>query len=96
MFYTSGSGRIELKLTKKQANMGSHSGKCDSDIVYLRTIPAIKRQLDKIDKETLKNELKEFGAWDEIELSNHEDNLTRILWIACGDIVENIHSKSNY
>ena len=93
MFYTSGSGRIELNLTKKQANIGSHSGQCDNDIAYLRTLPNIKRQLNKIDKETLKNELKEFGAWDEIELDNHDENLTRILWIACGDIVENIHTK---
>lgn len=93
MFYTSGSGRIEIKLTKKQANIGSHSGPCDNDISYLRTLPAIKKQLDKIDAEVLRNELKEFGAWDENELMNHDENLTRILWIACGDIVENVYQK---
>jgi DNA-binding FrmR family transcriptional regulator len=88
MFYTSGCGRIEIQLTKKQAAKGSHSGKCDNDIAELRQLPAIKKQLDKINPEILKNELREYGAWDEIELSKHDDNLTRILWIACGDILE--------
>lgn len=93
MYYTSGSGRIELKLTKEQANIGCHQGQCDNDIAYLRTIPAIKRQLNKLDKDILANELKEFGAWDAEQLENHEENLNRILWIACGDIIDSIYEK---
>jgi hypothetical protein len=89
MYYTSGSGRIELQLTKNQALTGSHPGDCDADIKYLRQLPAIKRQLAKLDANTLAKELKEYGAWDEIELQDHDANLTRILWIACGDIAEN-------
>ena len=46
-------------------------------------------QLDKLDKVTLRKELKEYGAWDIVELSNHNDNLMRWLWISCGDIAEN-------
>lgn len=94
MYYTSGSGRIELQITKKQAEIGSHSGSCDNDIAYLRTLPAIKRQLAKLDAETLKNELAEYGAWDDNDLANYDENLTRILWIACGDIQEEIYSKT--
>jgi len=93
MWYTSGSGRIELQLTKSQAQTGSHQGQCDNDIAYLRTLPAIKKQLDKLDAETLRNELDEYGAWDDEQLANHDENLTRILWIACGDILEEIHVK---
>lgn len=93
MWYTSGSGRIELQLTKSQAQTGSHQGRCDNDIAYLRTLPAIKKQLDKLDAETLRNELDEYGAWDDEQLANHDENLTRILWIACGDILEEIHMK---
>jgi len=89
MFYTSGSGRIELQLTKNQALTGSHSGDCEADIKYLRQLPAIKRQLAKLEPETLAKELKEYGAWDENELTDHDQNLTRILWIACCDIAEN-------
>lgn len=94
MYYTSGSGRIELQITKKQAEIGSHSGQCDNDIAYLRTLPAIKRQLNKLDAEALSKELSEYGAWDENELQNHDENLTRILWIACGDILEEIYEKT--
>lgn len=92
MYYTSGSGRIELQITKAQAEKGSHSGSCDNDIAELRQIPAIKRQLAKLDADTLKNELSEYGAWDDNDLENHDENLTRILWIACGDISEQIHT----
>lgn len=79
---------IELNITRNEAHIGSHSGQCVDDIAYLRTIPRIRRQLDKIDPEALRKELKEYGAWDENELSDHDANLSRILWIACGDIVE--------
>jgi len=89
MWYTSGSGRIELQLTKEQAQIGSHSGQCDNDIAYLRTLPAIKRQLNKLDADTLAKELDEYGCWNDEQLKNHDENLTRILWIACGDILEN-------
>ena len=88
MIYTTGSGKIELQITKKQAQKGYHSGQCDQDIAELRQIPAIKRQLAKIDEAVLVDELKHWGAWDEEELQNHEENLDRFLWLACADIVE--------
>jgi len=89
MWYTSGSGRIELQITMNQALTGSHQGQCDNDIAYLRQLPAIKRQLNKLDADILAKELKEYGCWDDEQLANHDENLTRILWIACGDITEN-------
>lgn len=78
--------RFTLKITKEQALTGSHPGPCDEDIAELLKTPAIKRQLDKIPADKIRDELKEYGAWDEEELSNDEDNRARILWIACGDI----------
>jgi hypothetical protein len=51
--------------------------------------PYIKKQLDALPVDKLAIELKEYGAWDEIELSNHNDNLKRILWIAAGNITDN-------
>jgi hypothetical protein len=88
MYWTSGSGRIELNITKKIAASCSHSGSCDNDVNLAMQLPTIKKQLAKIDPNTLANELKEYGAWDEIELQDHNANLTRILWIASGDITE--------
>lgn len=34
--------------------------------------------------------LRGYGAWDEEQLKDHDENLTRILWLACGDILEEL------
>ena len=86
MWTSTSSGRIELNITKNQAAVGSHQGQCDADISELRQVPTIRRQLAKVDPETLKAELREYGAWDDTELSDHDANLSRLLWIMCGDI----------
>ena len=92
MYYSTSSGKIELKITKAQAEWGAHPGPCDGDIAELRKVPAIARQLAKIDRAILSAELKEYGAWDETERLDHEQNLSRLLWIACGDICEEAES----
>ena len=80
--------RFEIELFMHDAEKGSHSGDCESDVIELMNEPYIKEQLDKIDPVALKTELRDYGTWDDEELSNHEDNKMRVLWIACGDIVE--------
>ena len=93
-FYTS-SGRITLTLTRAQAAQGAHSGPCDADVATLRRVPAIRRQLAKIDADTLRAELAEYGAWDDAELANHDANLDRILWLACGYIDEECRHRAS-
>lgn len=78
----------DLEITKHQANNCSHSGNCETDVLELMDVPKIKRQLNKLDKESLKLELSDYGAWDDKELNNHQDNLMRWLWISCCDITE--------
>lgn len=85
--------RFELKLTKAQALQGSHPGPCDEDIRDLLQVPAIHRQFKKLDPAKIRAELHEYGAWDEEELNNIPDNQARILWIACGDIREELAIK---
>lgn len=87
-YFSTSSGRIELALPLDLAHVGYHSGACDSDIDYLKTIPEIEQQLSKLSPALLRDELKEYGAWDEIELADHGANLGRILWLACGDVVD--------
>jgi len=82
--------RFEISMTKNEAYLGSHQGKCDDDVAYLLTLPKIKRQLAKISDEVLMAELSEYGAWDGIELANRADNEARIIWIAAGNIREDI------
>jgi hypothetical protein len=88
MYWTSSSGRIELNIPQGLESVGYHSGACDSDIAELMELDSIKAQLLAIAPQVLSDELREFGAWDDLELSNHGDNLARILWIACGDLVD--------
>jgi hypothetical protein len=87
-WFSTGSGRIELKLSLEDAQSGSHSGRCDEDIAALRKVPYIAAQLAEIDSTLLAAELKEYGAWDAAELADHDANLNRILWSACCDIRE--------
>jgi hypothetical protein len=49
MWFSTSSGRIELKMTLDQARSASHQGQCDSDVRDLSKVPAIARQLAKID-----------------------------------------------
>lgn len=88
--------RFTLTITKEQARTGSHQGRCDDDIQYLLTVPAIRRQLNKIPAQDIRKELSEYGAWDESELSNDDDNKARILWIACCNIREELNHETTY
>ncbi len=88
MWWSTGSGRIELQITRAQAQNAAHSGPCDDDVMALSKEPAIAKQLAKIDRALLATELREYGAWNVDELSDHPQNLQRLLWIACSDINE--------
>ena len=79
IWWCSGSGSIDLQMTLEQAESASHQGECDQDVKDL--IPFLKDQLDRIDPDILRKELKEYGAWDDLELSDHESNIQRLVWI---------------
>jgi len=89
LWFTSSSGRIELRMTLTQAESMSHSGQCGADVNTGRECPSLAAQLAAVDPAALRAELKEYGAWDADELSDHNANLDRILWIAACDIQEN-------
>jgi hypothetical protein len=81
---------ICLNITKREAMSCSHSGQCDAAVAALRKEPRIARQVKSLDPETLARELYNYGAWDEEELEDHDQNISRMLWIACGDIAEGV------
>jgi hypothetical protein len=85
----------DLKLTRTDANVCSHSGPCDDDVNGVMNKPYIKKQLEALDPVQLVKELKEYGAWDEIELANHKENLMRWVWISAGDISERLFKEEN-
>lgn len=77
-----------LNITKAVANECSRSGDNEYSVNYYMNLPKYKKQLSKIDKEELINELNEFGCWDDDELQDHNENLQRIFWLSCGSIVD--------
>jgi len=84
-WFTSSSGMVEFQLPGQCVIDCSHSGQCDDDISHWLA----KLDLD-LDPDKLASELREYGAWDQDELSNHDDNLARILWSAACDLSETI------
>ncbi len=80
--------RFELCMTLAEARAAAHPGPCDSDVAELAIKPDIARQLAAIDPDAMRAELREYGAWDAAELSDHAANLLRVVWLAAGNIAE--------
>jgi hypothetical protein len=88
--------RFEISLTKEQASSCSHQGDCSEDVrALIRYNKSIARQLDKLSPDDIRAELKEYGAWDTEELADDEKNRERILWIAAGNISEEMKAKKS-
>ena len=85
--------RFGIVMTKKQAEACSHPGPCDADVEALIKTPAIARQLQRIPDIDLQTELREYGAWDDVELRDLPANARRIVWIAAGNINEEIYES---
>ena len=84
--------RFTLTISKAEAELGAHSGRCDDDIEALLREPRIAKQLDRIDPADIRAELAEHGAWDQDELADATENRARILWIACGNVREELRA----
>lgn len=79
-----------LNITKAVANECSRSGNNEYSVNYYMNLPKYRKQLDKLNKESVRAELNDLGAWEDDELENHEDNLQRLFWLACGNISDMI------
>lgn len=81
--------RFEIRMTLEQARSVSHSGQCIDDVQELLKVPAISKQFNKIDKNAIREELKEYGCWwDDEELADDVANQERIVWLAGCNISE--------
>ena len=80
--------RFTISMTKAQAHSASHQGRCDDDVAALVENKKMARQLAKLSPDAVREEFREYGAWDDAELSDHSANLRRITWLAAGNIVE--------
>lgn len=82
---------VELYLYEDDARACHHQGRCDEDVATARTVPYIAKQLAALDPETVRKELRGYGAWDETQLADHNENLDRVLWLAAGNITEELN-----
>ena len=87
--WTTGSGRINLFFRRlEDAESCFHPGRCDAGVEALMGEEYISEQLAKIDPDTLREELRSYGAWGGDELADHDANLVRLVWIAACDVAE--------
>lgn len=84
---------LEMNITRKDAESVHHSGDCELDVKALLAKPYIKRQLNKINPESIQKELRQYGAWNEKELEDLEQNKVRLLWLMGGDLAERLFLK---
>lgn len=87
-WWSDGSGRLVLQLPVEVARTASHSGDCECDVRDVLARPEAQQQVRAWSVEDVRENLSEYGAWDDVELADHEMNLVRTLWLACGHIVE--------
>jgi hypothetical protein len=77
--------RFELKLFPQAVEDCYHQGDCLSDVQFwLDKI----REINQIDDVKIKEELKEYGAWDDEELNDINKNWEKIIWLGAGNIQE--------
>jgi len=91
--WSSSNGKIQLRMTMDQAKSVSHSGECDEDVNAMKQVPEIAAQLDQLDPEVVASELSDY--WSDDELTDPTKNLSRLLWLAGGDIVEDASEKQD-
>jgi len=76
-----------FRLTEDQIDSIPSQGQADGATARLAS--CIADPFDTLElQQDLRDELKEYGAWNDEELSEHSDNLKRALWLACLDAQE--------
>ena len=83
--------RFSVELPDDCVTDCGHQGQCDEDVSFW----ANKLQCP-IEPAKLAAELKEYGAWDSEELSDHEANWRRIIWVSACDIREGNRKRAGH
>lgn len=86
--FCGGTYGLELVMTLEEAESCSHSGQCEHDVKILSKEKRLLEQWEKIDKEQVREALKEHGAWEDEELQDDSKNFLKALWLAANDISE--------
>ncbi len=76
--------RFEIEMPAECVQDCFHQGSCDAEVAHWHSKGAV--DFSRISDESLRAELKEYGAWEPEELEDRGDNEQRVLWIGAGDI----------
>jgi len=82
--------RFFIDLTRAEVRSIPRSGAADDAVAELVGKLHVSLQLDRIGAALVRDELREYGAWDEKELSDDQQNRHRIGWLATGNIREEV------
>lgn len=78
---------VEFYVFQEDIDAIPSMGTVDGFVEYVAMQSHIQCQLeDKADKIT--KELYEYGAWDDVELQDKQENIKRLLWVMIGDYKE--------
>lgn len=78
-----------LSIKLEDAEVCSVGGVNNEDAVnWLIKEPYIASQIKELNPDDIRKELDEYGCWEDYELASNEDNIVRLVWIACGNISE--------
>lgn len=83
----------QIKISPKDIKLLTKPGDATENVKMVAKKLYMVKQLANIPKESLVKELKEYGAWDDEELSNHNENLLRWIWICASEELHN-HNKN--
>lgn len=78
----------EIALRREDVLACAHQGRCDDDVAATVSLPYVAKQLDAMSAADIALELKEYGAWNEDELSDEDANRERFLWTVAFNIRE--------
>jgi hypothetical protein len=79
---------FDIVMSRDDAHAAHHQGRCDDDVAALAAEKYIAAQLEVIGADAIRAELRRWGAWDDAELADDEQNRQRIVWLAAGNITE--------
>jgi len=83
---------FEMRLSGECVNACHHQGDCEADCKAW--VDRVRAQIEsdnfpnKPTPDKIRDELSEYGAWDDEELKNDEENFIRLIWCAAGNIAE--------
>lgn len=84
--------RFAIDLPDEAVTDCSHQGPCDEDVAYWER--RIERPAE-VTESALAAELKECGAWDTEDLADDGANWRRLIWIAAGNIKDEMHAATH-